>query len=241
MGNWAKFLFFSFPWTSNSSLVSHLDHICIHRHIVYFIFTGPRLLTTVLLIKPFAVQRHLSKIFKRVLQEDFTIVAMRMLMLSPQQAAALVPSENRTNQVVSSMHVNHLMSGACLALCLLRENAVKKVLDLLGPENPVEAKRKNQFYWRGLYGSDLVNNGLHGKSRLRLNISLCLVSVLAKPVKLMLKPKPIQMTLWHFIYQQVKTNSGISCLQEFSDFFCFIASPISQLPISVNFLASINY
>lgn len=113
-------------------------------------------------MKPFAVNKYLSKILKRVLQEDFTIIAIKLLLLSPDQASILVPSETRSDQIISSMHLEHLMSGPCLALCLLRENAVKKLLDLLGPANPREAKQKNQFLWRGLYGADPVNNALHG-------------------------------------------------------------------------------
>ncbi|KAJ8034916.1 Nucleoside diphosphate kinase 7 [Holothuria leucospilota] len=136
--------------------------LIVEESIFKTMLTGPRLLTTLLLIKPFAVNKYLSKILKRVLQEDFTIVAIKLLLLSPDQASVLVPSETRSDRIISSMHLEHLMSGPCLALCLLRENAVKKLLDLLGPANPREAKQKNQFLWRGLYGADPVNNALHG-------------------------------------------------------------------------------
>nr|XP_015215484.1 PREDICTED: uncharacterized protein C16orf71 homolog [Lepisosteus oculatus] len=59
-------------------------------------------------------------------------------------------------------HVQYLTSGPSLALGLQRENAVKRLLDLLGPEDPCVARAQDQFLWRAHYGTDLVHNGVYG-------------------------------------------------------------------------------
>ena len=60
-------------------------------------------------------------------------------------------------------HTSYLTSGQCLWLALQRENAVKKLLDLVGPQDPQSARRNSQFYWRGVFGVDTVCNGLYCK------------------------------------------------------------------------------
>ena len=60
-------------------------------------------------------------------------------------------------------HLSYLRSGPSLCLALQRENAVKKLLDLVGPEDPQSARRNSQFYWRGVFGVDPVCNGLYCK------------------------------------------------------------------------------
>ena len=54
------------------------------------IITGPRPLNTILVIKPYAVRRHLTKILKRTIQENFTIVAMKLTVLTKDQAKMLL-------------------------------------------------------------------------------------------------------------------------------------------------------
>jgi nucleoside diphosphate kinase len=57
--------------------------------------SGPRPITTLLLCKPDVVQRHLAKLFRRVMQEGFTIVGMRLIMLNKQEALMAVPEEDQ--------------------------------------------------------------------------------------------------------------------------------------------------
>ena len=66
-------------------------------------------------------------------------------------------------EVLLSLHQDYLTSGPSLLLCLQRENAIKRLQDLLGPEDPQAAKRPSSFLWRSVFGSDPVANGLHGK------------------------------------------------------------------------------
>ena len=47
-------------------------------------------------------------------------------------------------------------------MCLQRENAVKKLLDVIGPEDPVIARSLDSFLLRGSYGVNSIHNAVHG-------------------------------------------------------------------------------
>ena len=64
--------------------------------------------------------------------------------------------------LIKEKHLYYLTSGPCMCLSLQRENAVKKLLELLGPEDPLSARRQNQFHWRGVFGADAVSNAFYG-------------------------------------------------------------------------------
>ena len=59
------------------------------------------------------------------------------------------------------MHLDFLTSAPCLVLCLLRENAIKRLIDLIGPSDPKKARMQAAGLWRGIFGTDPVINGLH--------------------------------------------------------------------------------
>lgn len=56
--------------------------------------SGPRLLTTFLLIKPRAVKRHLPKILKKIVQEGFHIVGFRLDLLDKEKVIRLVQEDD---------------------------------------------------------------------------------------------------------------------------------------------------
>ncbi|XP_030814278.1 uncharacterized protein C16orf71 homolog [Camarhynchus parvulus] len=59
-------------------------------------------------------------------------------------------------------HCAYLTSGTALVLCLQRPNAVKKLMDLLGPEDPQLAQALDLHLWRAQYGTSTVQNGFYG-------------------------------------------------------------------------------
>ena len=124
------------------------------------LLAGPRLLPTVVLIKPSCVlnRKKISKILKSVLQENFDIIALSMRVLTQSEAQVLV----RDDVPDCDDHIQYLTSGSSLVMCLQRENAVKKLLDILGPEDPVIARSLDPFLLRGCYGVDPVHNAIHG-------------------------------------------------------------------------------
>jgi nucleoside diphosphate kinase len=67
------------------------------------------------------------------------------------------------NPVMYNLHKEHLTSGPSVVLTLQRENAIKKLVDLLGPNDPQQARRQSQFLLRGAFGIDPVSNALHGE------------------------------------------------------------------------------
>ncbi|KAK3592482.1 hypothetical protein CHS0354_014980 [Potamilus streckersoni] len=122
---------------------------------------GPQPITTCLIIKPRAFSKHFPKIMKKVVQQGFNVVGLRLVTLDENIAASLVSEEIEDSTEIAK-HVSYMTSGPCICLCLQRENAIKWLLDLLGPLDPQSARRQSQFYWRGVFGVDLVMNGFHG-------------------------------------------------------------------------------
>ncbi|XP_013420923.1 uncharacterized protein LOC106181165 isoform X1 [Lingula anatina] len=124
---------------------------------------GPRLLTSVLIFKPDAVRKHLSKVFRKVTHERFTVVGLKMKVLITEEAWGMVP-QYEDNDIVRQMHVDHMTSGPSFILCVQRENAVKKLLDVIGAEDPQQARRQSIFNWRGTFGVDPVCNGIYASA-----------------------------------------------------------------------------
>jgi len=59
-------------------------------------------------------------------------------------------------------HVCHMTSGPIVALCLQRENAVGRLLEVLGPSDPRAARKQSQFFLRGSFGEDSIQNAFYG-------------------------------------------------------------------------------
>ncbi|KAK3107616.1 hypothetical protein FSP39_018349 [Pinctada imbricata] len=140
---------------------SHKEDIS-RDSIFHFMLRGPRPITTLLVIKPRALKKHLPKLLRKISQEGFKVVGLKLQVLDQAEARKLVPAEARGDEALVKQHVDYLVSGPSLSLVLCRENAVRKLLDLLGPQDPLSARRQNQFLWRGTFGVDSVVNGLHG-------------------------------------------------------------------------------
>ena len=67
---------------------------------------GPQLISTLLLIKPRALQRHLAKILKKITQEGFTVVGLKLLMLDEKKAGLFVPEECEVRLIVNGFFSN---------------------------------------------------------------------------------------------------------------------------------------
>lgn len=66
--------------------------------------------------------------------------------------------------------MSHMTSGPVVALCLQRENAVGRLLEVLGPSDPRAAKKQSQFFLRGSFGEDCIQNGFYGTY---MEINIC--------------------------------------------------------------------
>ncbi|XP_072337431.1 dynein axonemal assembly factor 8 isoform X3 [Scyliorhinus torazame] len=129
-----------------------------------YMLLGAQPLFTVLVIKPSAWPQHHLKILRKLDREYFCVVGMKLVSLDPEKASLLTPHSIQQDPRLVKCSIDSLTSGASVILCVQRDNAVKKLLDLLGPEDPGEARGLNQFLWRALCGTDIVHNGLYGSS-----------------------------------------------------------------------------
>ncbi|XP_064246624.1 dynein axonemal assembly factor 8 isoform X2 [Passer domesticus] len=127
-----------------------------------FLQAGAQVLCTVLLIKPGVWSQRLPRILRDLHLEKFCVVGMKHLELGAAAAAALLPCELQQDPAAVEAHCAYLTSGTALVLCLQRPNAVKKLMDLLGPEDPQLAQALDPRLWRAQYGTSTVQNGFYG-------------------------------------------------------------------------------
>ncbi|XP_030434468.1 uncharacterized protein C16orf71 homolog isoform X3 [Gopherus evgoodei] len=123
---------------------------------------GAQLLCTVLLIKPGVWARSLARILRKLDLEKFNLVGMKHISLKPDIVLGFLSSEAKQEPSILEAHCSYLTSGSSLVLCLQRENAVKKLVDLLGPEDPVLAQTLDPCLWRAQYGASSIQNGFYG-------------------------------------------------------------------------------
>ncbi|KAM6077550.1 dynein axonemal assembly factor 8 isoform 2-T2 [Theristicus caerulescens] len=135
-----------------------------------YLQTGAQLLCTVLLIKPGAWSRSLARILRKLHLEKFSVVGMKHVNLEPDVALGLLSSDVKEDPAVLEAHRTYLTSGTALVLCLQRPNAVKKLIDLLGPEDPKLAQALDPFLWRAQYGISTVQNGFYGSKSYQIAV-----------------------------------------------------------------------
>ena len=119
---------------------------------------------TLSIIKPDAVERNLiGRILSRFEENDFQIVAMKMLCLNQMQAEGFY-AEHQGKAFFAPL-VEYMMSAPIVVLVLEKENAVKDYRTLIGTTNPetaaegsirkefAESQRRNS-----VHGSDSVES-----------------------------------------------------------------------------------
>lgn len=140
----------------------------------------PQTLLTVCLVKPRVWHHTLGEIFHKVHQSGLMLVGLRVVNLDKSDAISLLPAESVTekcefkNDILlqtvsltihtllliqdasdSEAHVKYLCSGSSLAFCLLGENAVKRLLDILDQEDLSP--------WTHHHDMDHLCNGIYGQ------------------------------------------------------------------------------
>uniref|UniRef100_H3ADY3 Nucleoside diphosphate kinase-like domain-containing protein n=1 Tax=Latimeria chalumnae TaxID=7897 RepID=H3ADY3_LATCH len=132
------------------------------KAVFFLMLAEPHLLFSVVLIKPSTWPRHLAKILRKLNLEKFNVVGLKLLTLNTEMASRLTTPSVQQDASLLQSHLSYLTSGSSIALCVQRENAIKKLLDLLGQDDPQECRTQGQFLWRAQYGTDLIQNGLYG-------------------------------------------------------------------------------
>ena len=57
--------------------------------------------------------------------------------------------------------VKHITSDLIVGIEIVGLNAIEKLQTLIGPSNPIEAKKVNPKSLRALYGADEIKNAIH--------------------------------------------------------------------------------
>ncbi|XP_074014738.1 dynein axonemal assembly factor 8 [Numenius arquata] len=143
---------------------------CHAESLFSYLQAGAQILCTVLLIKPGAWSHSLARILWKLDLEKFRVVGMKHINLEADVALGLLSSEVKQDPAALEAHCTYLTSGTALVLCLQRPNAVKKLMDLLGPEDPKLAQAQDPFLWRAQYGISAVQNGFYGSKSYQIAV-----------------------------------------------------------------------
>ncbi len=115
---------------------------------------------TLTIIKPDSVtNRNVGKIIARLEAEGFTIIAGRMVRLSPVQAREFY-AEHREKGFYGSL-VEYMTSGPVWVMALEREDAVPYLRAVMGDTNPAKAADGTI---RMLFGESIERNSIHGSA-----------------------------------------------------------------------------
>ena len=110
------------------------------------------------ILKPDAVAAgHAGEILTMLEQAGFRIVGMRMLKLSQQQAEGFY-AVHRERPFFASL-VKFMTEGRIVALALEREDAVRKLREVMGATNPANAAEGTV---RKLFAESIERNCIHG-------------------------------------------------------------------------------
>ena len=110
------------------------------------------------IIKPDAVaDSHAGAILSMLEEAGFRIIAMRMLKLNQQQAEGFY-AVHRERPFFPSL-VKFMTEGSIIALALEREDAVKKLREVMGATNPANAAEGTV---RKQFAESIERNCIHG-------------------------------------------------------------------------------
>jgi len=113
--------------------------------------------TTLLIIKPDAVRRHLiGEILRFVEKERFVILNLKMLKISKQKAYKLY--EAHKGKDFYEDLVNFISGEPIVAILLEAGNAVARLRSVIGQTNP---KLANPKTIRGKFGTSIRENAVH--------------------------------------------------------------------------------
>ncbi|KAJ7322679.1 hypothetical protein JRQ81_018966 [Phrynocephalus forsythii] len=124
---------------------------------------GPEVERTLALIRPSLLRERRDSIMKRIEEDGFEIAMQRELVLTEEEARVFY--KEHEDQDYFPALLQEMTSGPTLALALVKENAIQKWRDLLGPKTVQEAKEKSPTSLRAEFAVESASiNQLHGSS-----------------------------------------------------------------------------
>ena len=113
---------------------------------------------TLVIIKPDAVERHLTGAILGMIQESgLTIKALKMVRITREQAGGFY-AVHRERPFFAAL-TSYVSSGPVVVAVLEGENAIAVYRDLMGNTDPAKA---GEGTIRSLYGLDVEKNSCHG-------------------------------------------------------------------------------
>ncbi|MBU4387278.1 nucleoside-diphosphate kinase [Candidatus Dependentiae bacterium] len=113
---------------------------------------------TFAIIKPDAVKaKNAGKIIDRIEKEGFSILGMKKIQLTQNQAEAFYAVHKERGFFPEL--VKFMISGPVIVMALQKENAIKAWRDLMGDTDPAKASENSI---RKLYGTNKGENATHG-------------------------------------------------------------------------------
>lgn len=113
---------------------------------------------TLAIIKPDAVENgHAGKILDRILQEGFTVRAMKLVQLTKAEAEGFY-AVHRGRPFFEEL-TTFMSSGPCIPLVLEKEGAVAAWREVIGATNPANAEEGTI---RKQFAEDMGRNAVHG-------------------------------------------------------------------------------
>uniref|UniRef100_A0A8C6Y6Y2 NME/NM23 family member 8 n=1 Tax=Naja naja TaxID=35670 RepID=A0A8C6Y6Y2_NAJNA len=120
---------------------------------------------TLALIRPSLLKERRESILNRIVENGFEIAMQKEITLSEEQAREFY--RECENQDYFPYLLDQMTSGPTLALALVRENAIQKWRDLLGPKIIQEAKEQYPHSLRAEFAiHDSPINQLHGSANM---------------------------------------------------------------------------
>lgn len=115
---------------------------------------------TITILKPGVIHK-LGEIINKIQDNGFEVSKLRMCTLSRKEALEFY--EKRKQEHDLPFVLEHIVSGPIVAMELVGENAVERWNQLMGPKNPIEARKVAPNSLRALYGKDThATSGFHG-------------------------------------------------------------------------------
>lgn len=114
---------------------------------------------TMLMIKPDAY-RHSGKIINAIYANGFVINRMKMIKLTQEEAEDLFA--NQKQDPTFAEMIAHISKDVIIAMELISENAIEKLLSLIGPLNPQAARTNASNTLRAQFGVDPIRNAVYG-------------------------------------------------------------------------------
>lgn len=110
------------------------------------------------MLKPSSIV-SMDQILSRVCNEGFSIKNCMMLQLDSEETRRFY--SDREGDAHLPFLIEHIVGGPVVIMELISRNAVQRLIDVCGPEDPSDARAHSPNSLRAKFGKDLLKNAVH--------------------------------------------------------------------------------